>query len=250
MKPGLLLLAVIFIGASSLTANAQLLNFDFTVVAGGSDSGTVTGEIIGLENNGTSTPSEVIVDSITSTGEGGPFSGPPGHGGDPDAVALLAETMPALPLTFTSSEFSILGEGQYYGGTDQFTVNSGQIVGGDLYATDSAGNQIFLNTKAGAMSLSNTLNGYDNSSGYAVGAYDGFSGATYTLDATPEPPTWALVLSVCTVLAFERLRRRQAPGSSPRTARNPFGSTTSRWASMLSHDKAFMDGANIRFTPG
>jgi hypothetical protein len=173
---------------TSNAANAQFLNFDFTVNGNSENSGTVTGEILGLENNSTSTPSEIIIDSIS-----GGFHGDPGGGtgaGIVDIVTALdrGPIYPNLPLIFMPNEFA-LSDGE---GTNQFTVSNGQIISGDLYATDSAGDQVFFNSYDGALSPLDTINGYDNPNYISV-ADNGFSGATYT-QVVPEPPTWAFFL--------------------------------------------------------
>ena len=60
---------LVIVAATLVPAKAQdLLNFDFTISGGfydadgGPTPATVTGEIIGLKNNATSFPSEVIID--------------------------------------------------------------------------------------------------------------------------------------------------------------------------------------------
>lgn len=61
------------------SVQAQLENFDFTVIGDQGDLGTVSGEIVGLEPNGTSQPTEIIVTDLQV---------PPGSGGEGEPSLL------------------------------------------------------------------------------------------------------------------------------------------------------------------
>ena len=69
MNPNRLLLSLVALFFSGILLRAQLINFDFTFTDNNPQpysyevDGTVTGEIIGLQNNATSLPEEVIITS-------------------------------------------------------------------------------------------------------------------------------------------------------------------------------------------
>ena len=64
MKKLIPLMSILILVAAA-PARATLLNFDFTITGTGTTPGTVTGEILGLQDNATSGASAVIIDSVT-----------------------------------------------------------------------------------------------------------------------------------------------------------------------------------------
>jgi hypothetical protein len=193
MNPRIFFLSLILLSVSRLTAGAQLLNFNFSVYA--TFGGNVSGEIFGLEDNSTSTPSEVTVN----------FFHNPVHdaGGIVPAGLTFSSQNPLV--TFTPDEFS---DDQNVLNTDQFTVVNGQIIGGDLYANDNAGNQLSLNINYGNTDPAANNNSFESTSpGVNISADTGFSGATYTLVSSPEPSTWLMLLGAWSLLAW-RLHAR------------------------------------------
>ena len=175
-----LALTCILIGTFSFTAKAQLENFIFTM---GNFDVEVRGEIIGLEPNGASTPSEVIVTNEIS-GEG--------LGGIVKALASPSVVTP-FPVVFTSSDFNSTN--------DQFTVSNGAIIDSDFSAINSANFQVYFNV---------TLSGSPASSSYAfagpsVRAFESPQ-ITYAL-LVPEPaslPLMVVALGLLTISAFRK----------------------------------------------
>ena len=64
MKKLIPLMSILILVAAA-PARATLLNFDFTITGTGTAPGIVTGEILGLQDNATSSASAVIIDSVT-----------------------------------------------------------------------------------------------------------------------------------------------------------------------------------------
>jgi hypothetical protein len=167
------------------SANAELLNFDFSFVGDPSHStvnGTVTGEIIGLQNNATSAPSDIIITSA------------------PAGLGLLG-----LSYDLKANGWNLSSTG------DTLTVANGVITNADYQATFGGGDFFDLNfsvvnngvTVAG-------LNGLETQGETFTANLGGLSGATYTSAGltAPEPSTWALLLGGLSMLALVRLRGR------------------------------------------
>jgi hypothetical protein len=75
-KCGLLSAAALALSAVAFAAPAHAVNFDFTLTNG---TLTATGEIFGLASSGTSSPTSVVVDSVTSSyviGTNSPYTYP------------------------------------------------------------------------------------------------------------------------------------------------------------------------------
>jgi hypothetical protein len=184
------ILAALLCLLSISSANAQLLNFDFSFVGASSIgdpshtyfTGTVTGEIIGLENNASSTPSDIIITSA------------------PSGLNLTS----SLPYSLNANGWNLSEFGT-------ITVTNGAITSATMYNTYSTNqdDEFALNTSISENSPNvGVLNGFLFNTN-AVANLGGFSGVTYTL-VVPEPSTWAMLLGALGVLAFWRLRTRVA----------------------------------------
>jgi len=227
MNLRILSVAIILVGALSTPGKAQLLNFDFTITSQYyydyanyysytvPETYTLTGEIIGLQNNASTAPADILIFN-TAFPDGGGLTG-----------------FVQNPYSLTAHGFTEVG---------QFTVSNGAIIGtssggvsfnfysqtelysytGALYDDDIWDNFYFnavseADGTDGASGITN-VNGQNGGSGlfYSNAAYyggeeayntNGLSGATYTVVPTPEPSTWALLLGGLGLLAFGRMRR-------------------------------------------
>jgi PEP-CTERM motif-containing protein len=155
-------LAVVF----SSSAHAQLLdfNFSFSNVTGNTD-GTVTGEIIGLNSTGTSTPTDIIITSAP--------------------LALEIDT----PADINTYPYPTI--------TGSFTVSSDAISGGSLLASYVSGYDTLASLRLNGSNTYNSLGLIYAGEPPITGNDGGFSGATYTyagIDNVPEPSTYALLL--------------------------------------------------------
>jgi hypothetical protein len=161
-------LGVIFAATFSISANAQLLNFDFKFSSDnsglGNTPGTVTGEIFGLQNNTTSAPSEVIITSA------------------PTAFATAAFTTPIV--LRVSTALTVEGDFKVSDGS----IQSGSFLIDTFYQGSNGTNETDSNItfnepqnflRVGSLTTENDL---------------GFAGVTYTLVEAPEPSEYALLL--------------------------------------------------------
>ncbi|HEX4139618.1 MAG TPA: PEP-CTERM sorting domain-containing protein [Candidatus Methylacidiphilales bacterium] len=187
---------------SAGTAHAQLLNFDFTLVGDPSIddpsthyfTGTITGEVVGLANNASSTPTDIILTSIPAS------------------------------LNGTTAPYSFKANGWNLSQFGSITVTNGSITSDLNYEAGLVSEQDSFYLDVGLnieQPLVGTLNGIDFD-GNAIANLDGFSGVTFT-PAVPEPSTYALlVISFLTLIVLRRMRL-------PYTSRCP-SSTGSRAA--------------------
>ena len=172
------LLGLIFVPFFASTS-VKALDFDFSITGDPSytdegitsNAGTITGEIIGLQDNASSDPSDIIITSA-----------PTGLG-------------------FIPTPFSLVNgyPGYFYldGGT--FTVADGVITSADFsaYSNDDRASFDFNVTNSinlalnGFVSLS-TLSDFGTEVELSNGG--GFQGVTYTAVQTPEPSTYAMML--------------------------------------------------------
>lgn len=175
MRPAIkLLLAAALLVGTARFANATLLNFDFTLVhVGGAEK--VTGEITGLSNNATSTPTHFYIQTAT---------------------AGFPATLPIDLANFV------------YPGSD-ITVTNDQIVGFNYFASSSSpvnfdfytGFDLFTHISDGSFFINNAdLNTSDPLS--AVG----FTASLAPASAVPEPS--ALPLFTVALASVWLVRRR------------------------------------------
>jgi hypothetical protein len=199
--------AIALTGLFSSLANAQL-DFDFSATVGyqlvadtsaSVDWAPITGEIIGLGNSGSSTPLDVII-----------FSAPAQY------TSELASN-PQYPININYPYDFGLQAGSSITGSLTVTNNNGTetITAGTLSAVTSNGLDLSLSSIIGEGNGGNFLY-YDRGGdgrlyNNDVGNFDGLPGVTYSeVVATPEPSTWALVVSGLALLAFWRRRARRA----------------------------------------
>jgi len=186
LKLRVIILIIIVLTLALRTTEAQSVNFLFSENVSG---GTITGEIVGLTANATSTPTNILI-----------FSQPAGY----------ADSTGGGPL-----DLGALGYG--YGTTDNtFTVNSsGQIIAADagIYRNVAGGYQGYaFNVTSASLGLSNANGVFEANS---LGQFTqtnantgGFGGVTYT--PVPEPrQTMAIFLLIAIVLFAVRKFRKQ-----------------------------------------
>jgi hypothetical protein len=167
------------------SSSAKALNFDFSFVGDPNHSnvdGTVTGEIIGLQNNAASAPTNIIITSAPS-----------------------GLDLPSLSYDLSANGWNLSGSG------DTITVTNGVITGADYQASNSsAGDDFDLDFSISNGEITVTgLNGLETQSEKFVANVGGLSGATYTLISAPEPSTWALLFGGLSALVFCRLRLKR-----------------------------------------
>ena len=176
-----LLLALLLSSASLTSAEAQLLNFDFTFsgIAGMSNigGGIVSGKIIGLENNATSIPSDIIITS---------------------APAGLDITSP-LPYSLAAHGWNLAGDSE----GASITVSEGMITSGTDYEANLLAQGDFFSLDV--PSPNGPLNGFEYDSKYVANT-GGFGGVIYSPASTPEPSSW--LLSLLCLVSFAILRHR------------------------------------------
>ncbi len=185
------LLVLIFAFVSGLSwctsAHAQTLNFDFTLTGGSATSniggGTVTGEIMGLQNNASSTPSDILI-----------FSAPAGLG-----------ISSSLPYSLEAHGWNLSGDAE----GASITVSNGAITSSTDYEASIVSQDDYLSLNVPLIVNGveeGPLNGLEIDTKY-VSNTEGFAGVTYTL-ATPEPASWALgLVAVVFVVALRRKTR-------------------------------------------
>jgi hypothetical protein len=159
------------------TSRATPLDFMFSftgTVPPGNVAGTVTGEIFGLTEGATSSPTNVIIDSYPA-------------GLEP----------PSPPQTATTATG---------GASNTFTVNSmGDITAAnyEVFSSDQSF-ELRLNSGASFNELFNTSTNQDTTN------QGGFSGTTYTLvQPTPEPSTVTILGTGLGLAALWQLRQRR-----------------------------------------
>ena len=159
-------IALVVLAGSLTSAQAALVfQYSFTNLSG-TVSGTVTGKIYGLNDNGTGAASSVTIESF-----------PVG----------LNSVFGAGPIDTSIWDQQV---------QNQFTVSGGQVTGGGFYARQtlnflSYGAQLFINGNTGPYNFVNIDGADDN---YVWGA-NGFAAANITpfdSQSVPEPSTLAL----------------------------------------------------------
>jgi hypothetical protein len=180
-KCGLLSVAALAVTAVAFAAPAHAMTFDFSITNG---TVTVTGEIFGLASSGTSSPTDVVVDSVTSSYVIGTNS----------------------PITYPFSTISFVESGH-----DTFTVTDGEITDANYFADrpnippgtypNGAGGGIVLEmlTQGPAFLFQLEENG-----GIVA------PGATFT-SGVPEPSTWVMMILGFAGLGFMAYRRKSKP---------------------------------------
>jgi PEP-CTERM motif len=170
------ILAALAFSALAVPANAE--TFDFTITNG---TLTATGEIIGLASSGTSSPTDVIVDSVTSSYVIGTNS----------------------PITFPFSTIAFVESGH-----DTFTVTNGQITDANYFANrPNIPPGTYPNGAGGGIVLEMLTQGpaflfqLEENSGIVA------SGALFTA-AVPEPATWAMLIMGFMGMGFMAYRRK------------------------------------------
>jgi PEP-CTERM motif len=171
----------------AFAAPANALVFDFTITnTTGNFAGTFTGQIFGLTDNSTSSPTDVVIDTVPAA-----FS---------DNNGINSHLVyPLSTIAFVDPT------------KDSFTVVNGQITFSD-YAADrgnvppgtfpngsGGGFSLQLLTQAPAFSYEVEENG---SSLIAA------NGASFSIAAVPEPSTWAMMILGFTSIGFMAYRRK------------------------------------------
>ena len=166
--------AIMLASLVALISPVRALDFYFTfdgLVTGGPGSGTVSGEIFGLQDNATSQPTSIVVTSA-------PFG--------------------VLPVTFDSP----------FIGT--FTVNSGMLTDGSMNAQDDPGDssfyQLILSNSDNTFYYDTPFLDH-----YNISNNGGFAGVTYTPAAVPEPSNYGLLIctAVGLLVGGRRLLRKR-----------------------------------------
>jgi hypothetical protein len=182
-KCGLLSAAALAFTAVAFAGPARAVTFDFSITNG---TLTATGEIFGLASSGTSTPTDVVVDSVTSSYVIGTNS----------------------PITYPFSTISFVEMGH-----DTFTVTNGEITNANYFANrpnmypnsypNNAGGGIVLELLTDAPAFFFQLE--ENSGIVAPGA--SFS----AVSGVPEPSTWAMLIFGFAGLGLMAYRRKSKP---------------------------------------
>jgi hypothetical protein len=210
-------LLVLSIGASISSARAQALDFDFSITSQYyydyanyysytvPETYTLTGEIIGLQNNASSAPADILIFDTAFPDGGGltgfvqnPYS-LTAHGFTEVGQFMVSDGA----ITGTSSG-GVSYNYRYHNGNfdiwDNFYFNAVSEADG----TDGVRDITNVNGQNGGSDL---FSGYtDNYNGEEAYNTNGLSGATYTL-VVPEPSTCALLLGGLGLLGFFRFRR-------------------------------------------
>lgn len=163
MKLSTLALATILSAGTATAASA--VNFDFSFSDDGSLGpfdvpGTVTGEILGLTNNATSTATHVVIESVVN----------------PEGESLgLATPLDTIGKVITNT----------------FTVVGGQITAASYAANDTSSDGYELLFDTVDSNGQNSL--YSGGINLITGNTGGVTGITFTL-AVPETPTWVMLV--------------------------------------------------------
>lgn len=201
MNLRILTLVLVFGISFDFSANAQLSNFDFSFSSNDGDvlspgnpaepfSGTVTGEIIGLQNNASSTPSDIIITSAPSAFDiSTPYSFAPFTDGPPtfivsDGQITAITTFPPVMVDHSGDYELIFG---YSSSPNQATLIELEESTGSPFVglVDSPAEGVELPTGGGLSALN------------------------FTPAAVPEPSAWALTLVAVGLLALWHLRVRR-----------------------------------------
>jgi len=176
MKTSLLLTILAITALTGLPAKALALSdtyYDFAFSINVPDGAPITGEIIGLENDATSVPYDIIINSD-------PYN-PAVGAGDYSLVENGYELSPFVADTFTVSDGIITGTG---------AANGDRGTGLIEYKVSSEPNSL----TAYNFNAFGNINGQGSTNyPYFKGNDDGFSGITYfdgTISAVPEPSQW------------------------------------------------------------
>jgi hypothetical protein len=224
----LIALFVLLSGTFTVSARGQLLNFDFTMTSQSyydysnnysftePETYTLMGKIIGLQNNASSAPEDVLITSNSF----------PDHGGltgfDQNPYSLDAHSFTEAG-EFIVSNGAIVGTsngGVSYNYLSQTPLYSGAYGPGNSDIWDN----FYFNAVSeadgtdGAAGITN-VNGQNGGSGlfYSNAAFyggeedyntEGFSGSTYTLDV-PEPSMWFPSLSAIGAVFYLRGRGKE-----------------------------------------
>jgi hypothetical protein len=179
-RRAIILLTTLAIVLSARTAQAQL-NFTFTFTSTPAHStvnGTVSGEILGLQNNAASAPTDIIITS-----------------------APAGLNLPNLSYDLGANGWNLSGAG------DTITVTNGVITTADYQATLGTLSFFDLNYSTSNNGMTVTgLNGLEYGGENFTNNTTGFTGATY--EAAPEPSTWSLLLGGLGLLGLCFRRQR------------------------------------------
>jgi hypothetical protein len=171
-------------------ANASTLYFKFSNTALGNVNGTVTGEILDLNPNGTSSPTEVLVT------------------GYPSALVEFGSYPTPIDVSAWSGGTSEDG--------DTFTLSSGNFVSGSWSLTGANGidDQLFINSGCCGSTDTNFFDIGSNDTRYVwndngVGSSGIQFSATPFTNTVPEPSSLALALLGAAALGLAAIRRRK-----------------------------------------
>ena len=209
MRRLMAVLAVMFSTGAAVPAHADVVHFSFDglLQSGGTILGTVTGDIYGLTANGANQQAtDIVVTSYPTTVTMG--SAPDGFGGTVPVPFQMTNAAPAPLDIFSNAGIAF----------NSFTLVGGVVTAASFYADNNSttgnpyrsfwlnayGYNVFSDYNANPdPSDPNThcdLTGCH--SGGAVESF-GFSGVTYsTVQAVPEPDTYAMLLAGLGMIGF------------------------------------------------
>ena len=173
-------------------ANAQLVDVDFSF--NGAYGGTVTGELLGLNANGTSAPTDVIIFSGTSE----------------NSQSATSTFTPAVPFDFGAENPVQNGKFTLVNGTVTDVVGGFQITENSV---DQIALQLDFGNGGGGAGQNDGVNELvDNATQFYAENAGGFGGVTFgtaTPAVVPEPSAHALALLGAGVFAMLVAIRRQ-----------------------------------------
>lgn len=177
-------LTIVLAAAFNVSAKADL-NFFFTITgdATGNEVGPFTGEIIGLQDNADSVPTDIIITS----------------------------PVPSFPSLTIPYDLATSGDGwDLSGGGGSFTVSGGVITGitspYSVSTPNLGGATIYFNFYG--------YNGYANSANGSILNADGYpGGVTFTSAAVPEPSQYGMgiFLAVAGFMAWRKFSSKTTP---------------------------------------